>query len=94
MSTFIACKFNDNDVVGCVEIQKDKVLAYGTMAYMLTAIKEDGEYITSNFVYTLDSAPFWDNIIPALMSNDNYVYEKVQSLPKEMKSSTPVEVYL
>ena len=94
MSTFIACKFNENDVVGCVEIQKDKVLAYGTMAYMLTSIQEDGEYVTNNFVYTLDSAPFWDNIIPALMSNDNYIYEKVQSLPKEMKSLTPVEVNL
>lgn len=94
MSVFIECKFNDDKVVGCIEIQKDKVRAYGTMAYILTSIKEDGKYVTNNFVYTLDSLNFWDNIIPALMSNDNYIYEKTKSLPKKMKYLTPVEIIL
>ena len=94
MPTFIVCTFDDKKIVGGMEIRDEKIISYGVMSSMLQSIKQEGEYITSNFVYTLDSAPFWGNIIPALLSNNNYSYETTNALPKEVKSLKPMEIRL
>jgi len=80
----IVCVFNEQENIGGMNIEKNKITAYGNMAYITKEIKKTGDYETNNYTYALENAQYWHTIIPVMMSNDKYAYFNVNKLPKDV----------